>query len=67
MCKWTNEKLAKANDYLMQRMKEFNLSRRDALLDILYEVYELEFPIEYLEEEFGDKREAVLYEMYLNI
>lgn len=52
---------------LTTMMKEWGLTRRETMLEILYMVYEVEFPVEYLEKEFEPMTDDELMEAYLNI
>lgn len=52
---------------LASMMQEWGLTCREALLETLYMVYEVEFPVEYLEKEFEPMTDDELMEAYLNI
>lgn len=52
---------------LATMMQEWGLTRRETMLEILYMVYEVEFPVEYLEKEFEPMTDDELMEAYLNI
>ena len=52
---------------LAAMMQEWGMTRRETLLEILYMVYEIEFPIECLEKEFEPMSDDELLEAYLNI
>lgn len=52
---------------LATMMQECGLTRRETMLEILYMVYEVEFPVEYLEKEFEPMTDDELMEAYLNI
>ena len=47
-------------------MKEWGMTRRETLLEILYMVYEVEFPIACLKNEFEPMSDDELMEAYLN-
>ena len=51
---------------LATMMQEWGMTRRETLLEILYMVYEVEFPIECLEKEFEPMSDDELMEAYLN-
>ena len=51
---------------LAAMMQEWGMTRRETLLEILYMVYEVEFPIECLEKEFEPMSDDELMEAYLN-
>ena len=48
-------------------MQEWGMTRRETILEILYMVYEMEFPVECLEKEFEPMSDDELLEAYLNI
>lgn len=50
---------------LAAMMQEWGMTRRETLLEILYMVYEVEFPIECLEKEFEPMSDDELMEAYL--
>ena len=52
---------------LTAMMQEWNMTRRETMLEILYMVYEMEFPVECLEKEFKPMSDDELLEAYLNI
>ena len=52
---------------LATMMQEWGMTRRETLLENLYMVYEVEFPIECLEKEFEPMSDDELMEAYLNI
>lgn len=52
---------------LTAMMQEWNMTRRETMLEILYMVYEMEFPVECLEKEFEPMSDDELLEAYLNI
>ena len=52
---------------LAAMMQEWGMTRRETLLEILYMVYEVEFPIECLEKEFEPMSDDELMEAFLNI
>ena len=52
---------------LATMMQEWGMPRRETLLEILYMVYEMEFPVECLEKEFKPMSDDELLEAYLNI
>ena len=47
--------------------QEWNCTRRETMLEILYMFYENEFPMEYLKTEFEPMSDEELLEAYLNI
>ena len=52
---------------LAAMMQEWGMTRRETMLEILYMVYEMEFPAECLEKEFEPMSDDELLEAYLNI
>ena len=52
---------------LATMMQEWGMTRRETLLEILYMVYEMERPVEYLKTEFEPMSDDELMEAYLNI
>ena len=52
---------------LAAMMQECGTPRRETLLEILYMVYEMERPVEYLKTEFEPMSDDELMEAYLNI
>ena len=52
---------------LATMMQEWGMTRRETMLEILYMVYEMEFPVEYLKTEFEPMSDDELMEAYLNI
>ena len=52
---------------LAAMMQEWGMTRRETLLEILYMVYEMERPVEYLKTEFEPMSDDELLEAYLNI
>lgn len=52
---------------LAAMMQEWGMTRRETLLEILYMVYEMERPVEYLKTEFEPMSDDELMEAYLNI
>lgn len=52
---------------LTTMMQRWGMTRREALLETLYMVYEVEFPVECLEKEFEPMTDDELLEAYLNI
>ena len=52
---------------LATMMQEWGMTRRETMLEILYMVYEMEFPVECLEKEFEPMSDDELMEAYLNI
>ena len=52
---------------LAAKMQEWGMTRRETLLEILYMVYEVEFPVECLEKEFEPMSDDELLQAYLNI
>lgn len=51
---------------LAAKMQEWGMTRRETMLEILYMIYEVEFPIECLEKEFEPMSDDELMEAYLN-
>ena len=47
--------------------QEWNCTRRETMLEVLYMFYENEFPVEYLKTEFEPMSDEELLEAYLNI
>lgn len=52
---------------LATMMQKWGMTRRETMLETLYMVYEVEFPVEYLEKEFEPMTDDELMEAYLNI